>query len=98
MRRIKVVFQRDSRSCGVACLSMILHYYGKKVNSAYLNDVLPCNKDGVSAFSIIEAANKLGLKGEGLKTDIKNLPKIKLPVILHWNFNHFVVLYNINDR
>lgn len=98
MKRIKVVFQRDSRSCGVACLSMILQYYGKKVNSSYLNDVLPCNREGVSAFSIIEAANKLGLKGEGLKTDIKNLQKIKLPVILHWNLNHFVVLYNINDR
>lgn len=81
--------------CGVACLAMICKYYGKVYSSNTLSKLCCASSEGVSLLSISEAAEKLGLHTMFGKASIKQLIKISQPCILHWNQNHFVVLYQI---
>ena len=82
--------------CGAACLKMILKYYGKYVSIETLRQLTETTREGASLSRISEAANKLGLKTLGLKLDSKKLfERAPLPAILHWENNHFVVLYKI---
>ena len=87
--------QLDAMQCGVACLAMICKYYGKVYSSNTLSKLCCASSEGVSLLSISEAAEKLGLHTMFGKASIKQLIKISQPCILHWNQNHFVVLYQI---
>jgi len=81
--------------CGPVCLRMIAKSYGKNFSLQRLRDLTGINKDGVSLFGISEAAEKIGFRTNGAKLDISLLKETELPVIIHWNENHFVVLYRI---
>lgn len=84
--------QLSDVECGTACLAMILSYYGRK---ATLNDVRTMSgigRDGSSARELIEIGNRLGLSVKGYSTDTEELASAPLPAIIHWRFNHFVVL------
>ena len=87
--------QLDAMQCGVACLAMICKHYGKVYSTNTLSKLCCTSSEGVSLFSISEAAEKLGLHTMFGKASIKQLIKISQPCILHWNQNHFVVLYQI---
>jgi ATP-binding cassette subfamily B protein len=91
--------QRNQMDCGAACLKMILKYYGKYVSIETLRQLTETTREGASLSRISEAANKLGLKTLGLKLDSKKLfERAPLPAILHWENNHFVVLYKIKKN
>lgn len=98
MKDFRVVFQLDSMSCGAACLSMLCHQYGRAVSIDTLSHILHIDKDGVSARSICNAAKEVGLIGDVFFSNIKMLQTQPLPLILHWNQNHYVVLYKISKR
>lgn len=87
--------QPDQMDCGPVCLRMIAKSYGKNFSLQRLRDLTGINKDGVSLFGISEAAEKIGFRTNGAKLDISLLKETELPVIIHWNENHFVVLYRI---
>jgi len=74
---------------------MIAKYYGKNFSLQKLRDISGINREGVSLLGISEAAEKIGFRTTGAKLALKQLSEIELPVILHWNRNHFVVLYKI---
>lgn len=97
-KRIKIVYQRDCMQCGIACLSMICQYYGIKLGLNQLENYCHATVEGISLLSISEAANKLGFKSISLKTSVDRLDQVELPCILHWNQNHFVVLYKISQN
>ncbi|RYJ39660.1 putative ABC-type multidrug transport system, ATPase and permease components [Flavobacterium anhuiense] len=84
--------------CGPACLSMITSFYGKKYELEYLRKNSFITREGVSLLGIVEAANTIGLKSFAAKISIEELlaEQEALPIILHWNQNHFVVLYKIS--
>ena len=94
-----IVRQRDLKDCGVACLLMIIEYYGGYVPLNKLRELTHTNKDGVSAYNIKAAAEQIGFKVCGIRTnDLNNIP---LPVIAHVvinNFNHYIVIYKINNN
>lgn len=91
--------QLDKSDCGVACLSMIATYYGLHVDIEYIRNVCGINKQGVSLLAICEAAESLGFKTIGGKISLQQLiDNAPLPCILHWNQNHFVVLYKIRKN
>jgi len=82
--------------CGPACLAMIADFYGKKYSLQFLRDNSFLSKEGVSMAGIHYAAQKIGLNCSTFKIKAERLKAIgELPCILHWNKNHFVVLYQI---
>lgn len=83
--------------CGVACLQMICRYFGKKYSAKGLSRICAATAEGVSLLGITDAANILGLSSECQRTTIEHLKKIWHPAILHWNQNHFVVLYKVKN-
>ena len=90
--------QRDSMSCGVACLQMVCRHYGNHIDQGTLADMCMPTHEGVSLYSIMQTAEKLGLKATAMRIPVKELDGGALPCILHWNQNHFVVLYKIRKQ
>lgn len=81
--------------CGPTCLRMIAKHYGKNFSLQRLRDIAGLNREGVSLLGISEAAEKIGFRTIGSKLTLSQLTEAELPAILHWNQNHFVVLYKI---
>lgn len=79
--------------CGPTCLRMIAKHYGKNFSLQKLRDIAGINKEGVSLFGISEAAEKIGFRTMGSRLSLQQLKETELPVILHWDQNHFVVLF-----
>lgn len=95
MKCFPIVYQHDAMMCGIACLQMICKYYGKSYSTEYLSGLCGTTVEGVSLFGLRVAANKLGFNAVGLKLTVPDLSKVMLPCIVHWNQNHFVVLYKV---
>ena len=95
MRRFPFVKQLDAMQCGVACLKMVCMHYGREVSMERLSQICHVTSEGVSLLGISEAANDMGLHSVCVRTTIDNLSQAPLPCILHWNQNHFVVLYKV---
>ncbi len=95
-KAIKWIRQHDSMQCGVACLAMICRHYGKCYSLEYLDGFCHANVAGVSMLGIAEGAGCVGLETSTFAATTDELGDIKLPCILHWNQNHFVVLYDIS--
>ncbi|HFK5553654.1 TPA: peptidase domain-containing ABC transporter [Elizabethkingia anophelis] len=91
------VHQRDQMDCGPACLSMIIQYFGKNIDLNYIREICYLTREGVNFLGISSAAEEIGF--ETFPTMLSNLElennKSSLPCIIHWNQNHFVVLYKI---
>ena len=95
MSKFHVYHQHDSMQCGIACLQMICKYHGKEYSQDTLSRYCFATNEGVSLLGISEAATRLGLHTTCGRVTTEQLHKAPLPCILHWNQNHFVVLYRI---
>lgn len=95
MRKITIIFQHDSMQCGIACLQMVCKYFGREYSLDSLSKLCFATTEGVSMLGINEAANTLGLHTISARVTITMLGKAPLPSILHWDQNHFVVLYKV---
>ncbi|MCW2260330.1 MULTISPECIES: peptidase domain-containing ABC transporter [Sphingobacterium] len=87
--------QMDEMDCGSTCLRIIFKYYGKLASIHKIRKLCQTNKAGVNLLGISEAAEKLGFRTYGVRLSIEQLKEVELPCVLHWNQNHFVVLYKI---
>lgn len=95
-RKYPYYFQHDSSDCGPACLRMIARFYGKESSIEKIRSNCYLGNNGVSLLGISEGAQKLGFTTMMLKTTFKKLLEtVPLPCILHWEQDHFVVLYEI---
>ena len=91
--RVPVVIQLEALECGAACLTMILAYYGKWVPLEQVRSDCGVSRDGSNARSILLAARNYGLEADAYKAEPEDLKKYAaFPCIIHWEFNHFVVL------
>lgn len=99
VKKIKLYTQLDSMDCGAACLSMIISFYGGTANRDKLRKECSLGKNGVSLLGISSASEKNGFKSLGgsitFNTLVKNNP---FPCIVHWDQNHFVIVYRIKKR
>ncbi len=95
MKKFPFYKQPDQMDCGPTCLRMIAKHYGKNFSLQRLREISGINREGVSLLGISEAAEKIGFRAMGSRLTIAQLSELELPAILHWNQNHFVVLYKI---
>lgn len=95
MKNSFFVRQRDSMQCGVACLAMVCKLLGRNIGIKSLDKVCTATNEGISLKGICDTAEAIGLNAIAVKASTNILSKIGFPCILHWNQNHFVVLYGI---
>ncbi|MDO4748207.1 MAG: NHLP family bacteriocin export ABC transporter peptidase/permease/ATPase subunit [Eubacteriales bacterium] len=91
--KVPVIMQMEALECGAASLSMILAYYGKWLPLEQVRTDCGVSRDGSSAKNVLIAARSYGMQAKAFTFDTANLKaKGVFPCIIHWNFNHFVVL------
>ena len=83
--------------CGAASLGMICRHFGRKVSLSRIRQLCHTSTDGTSLKAICRAATELGLAARALKVSLRNLPLMPLPAIIHWEGNHWMVLYDVAD-
>ena len=87
--------QRDHKDCGPTCLKIIAKHYNKTIHLEQLRELSETSRVGSSLLGLSEAAENLGFRSLGIKVSLNRLLHTPLPCILHWNKNHYVVLYTI---
>ncbi len=95
--RVPYIQQLEAADCGAACLAMISAYHGNAVSLDRARAVTGVNQ-GTDAQSIIRGAEQLGLRGRGVRVELEDVRFLPRGTILHWDFNHFVVLDRVQRR
>ena len=98
IKRFEHVAQIDEMDCGAASLGMICRHFGRKVSLPRIRQLCHTATDGTSLKAICRAATELGLAARALKVSLRNLSLMPLPAIVHWEGNHWMVLYEVNDK
>ena len=93
-----VLLQMHASECGAACLGSVLAYFGRWVPLTELREKCEVSRDGSSAASILRASRHYDLECSGLSVRAEQLKKLDLPLILFWQFSHFVVLEGFDGR
>ncbi len=88
----RVVLQMEAAECGAACLTMMLSTYGREITLEEARERCGTSRDGVDAGSIARAATSYNMKVKAVSLEPETLGSVPLPAIMHWNFDHFVVL------
>lgn len=97
-RRLQVVLQTEAADCALACLAMVCGYYGHRTDVRHLRGRLTLSTRGATLHDVQALANVLHLQSRPLKLELDELSQLQTPCILHWEFNHFVVLAHAGPR
>lgn len=87
--------QADAKDCGPTCLKIVAKHYGKTLNIQQLRSLSETTREGSNLLNLSEAAEQIGFRTLGVKLSLEKLKEAPLPCILHWNSNHYVVVYKI---
>ena len=98
MKKFPFYRQLEAKDCGPTCLKIVAKYYGKTLNIQNLRNFSETNRLGSSLQNLAKAAENLGFRSLGIRLELDKLKEIQLPCILHWNSNHYVVLYKIEKK
>ncbi len=98
MKTFKYYSQIDSTDCGPAALRMVARHYGRHYTMETLRERCEKGKVGVNLLGISKGAESIGLRTLGARLSFEELCKGTLPAIVHWNQNHFVVLYDVKGK
>ncbi|MBV9568446.1 MAG: peptidase domain-containing ABC transporter, partial [Hyphomicrobiales bacterium] len=96
--QLPVVLQNEIAECGLACLAMVAAYHGHELDLNALRRRFPVSLKGTTLQELIEIASRLGLSSRPLRLEPEHLRQLRLPAILHWDLNHFVVLKSVGPR
>ena len=94
-KTLPIFCQTEAAECGLACVGMVAAYWGKDFDLPALRRKFPITLQGASLNDLIRVASNLGLGTRALKVALGAIPQVSLPAVLHWEFNHFVVLSKI---
>ncbi|MBR8252242.1 peptidase domain-containing ABC transporter [Burkholderia ambifaria] len=96
--KLPMTLQIEAAECGLACLAMVAGYHGHHIDLATLRGQYPVSLKGAGLGRVIDVAHRLNLGTRALKLDLEHLSQLRVPCILHWNFNHFVVLREVSGK
>lgn len=92
---MKAIIQSEAAECGLASLAMVANAHGMRLGLAEMRQRFPMSLKGAKLSQLIHIAQQLGFSTRPLRLDMEDLDKLKLPCILHWDLNHFVVLAKV---
>ena len=96
MKKFPTYIQTESKDCGPTCVKIVAKHYGKTINTQQLRKLSETTREGSSLLGISEAAESIGFRSLGIKLSFSKLKEAPLPCIIHWNKDHYIVLYKIN--
>lgn len=95
MKKFPHYTQTEAKDCGPTCIKMIARHFGKTINTQQLRVISETTREGSSLLGLAEATETIGLRSLGVKLSYQELAEAPLPCIVHWNRNHYVVVYKI---
>jgi ATP-binding cassette subfamily B protein RaxB len=96
--RVPVILQSEAPECGIACVAMIASYYGYRTDLSAMRLRLAPSMKGITLAHISAIAQTMKMSARGVKVELEALDQLKLPAILHWDLNHFVVLVKADSK
>lgn len=91
-RRVPLILQQESAACGVACIAMVAGFFGKSADPGSVRRRAPGSAHGCNLQDLLDMAEEQQLHARPLRLALSDLAKLRLPAVLHWRMNHFVVL------
>ncbi len=95
LKKFPTYIQADAKDCGPTCLKIISKHYGRTINIQQLRDYSETTREGSNLLFLSDAAERIGFRTLGVKLDLESLQEAPLPCVLHWNKEHYVVLYDV---
>jgi ATP-binding cassette subfamily B protein len=95
IRRFPHVFQLDEMDCGAACLAMICRHFGRAVGLSHIREAVHTSTDGTTLAGITRGADEIGLSARSVRASKSRLDDLQLPAVVHWEGNHWVVVYRV---
>lgn len=96
--RFPHIYQLDEMDCGAACLAMICRHFGRSVSLSRIRVAVRTATDGTSLAGLTRGADALGLAARSVRASKSRLEELPLPAIVHWEGNHWVVVYDVTGR
>lgn len=92
---LPIYYQSELADCGAACLAMVAAYHGSNLNVKDVVDLIGGYGNGLSLKDLSQAANRIGFDSRAISLEMDELNQLVLPCVLHWDFNHYVVLKKV---
>lgn len=96
--KLPVIYQAEASECGLTCLAMIAGYYGHEIDMITLRRKFSVSLKGLTLANLVEIASRLELVCRPIRIELDYLSQVATPAILHWDFNHFVVLQKVSGK
>lgn len=96
--KLPLLLQTEATECGLACLGMVAGFHGYRTDLASLRGRFPVSLKGATLAQLMHIARQMELGTRALKLELEDLGQLRLPCVLHWNFNHFVVLKQVSGK
>lgn len=97
-RRLPVLLQTEAAECGLACMAMVATYWGHQIDIPSMRRRFSVSMKGVNLKGLMAMASGLSLQTRPLKLDLQHVPELRLPCVVHWDLNHFVVLKTLSAK
>jgi ATP-binding cassette subfamily B protein RaxB len=96
--RVPVILQTEAAECGLACLAMAVAPHGLRTDLPTLRQRFSLSLKGATVADLVRMADALQFSARALRAEMDHLPQLRLPCVLHWDLNHFVVLTELTRR
>ena len=96
--RVPVILQSEAPECGIACLAMVASFHGHRTDLSAMRLRLSPSLKGITLKHVAQIAETMGMTARGVQVPLESLGKLRLPAVLHWDMNHFVVLTKVAGR